>query len=1260
MNLIDFPFAAFQKKLDQNTRSKGLRIVREFEGEITFKTGKKDTIDYTVPSESGDNSYKVQFLLKKDSPEASCTCPAYRHGYCKHIAAAVSSALATIKIPDKQARSTLDQRAKEKNAAPNVQLPKIPVPIASSVGSIIIESDRNDILTKLCNPNTTRPKGYKEVQFQFSDKLPRGFKGGLGGNFASSIMYLGNNQFELACNCKMKQPCTHIKSLALNIGWDIGASIFAIFLSEEEKQKYLDGFGLKVSDPESVKFYTTLDGTGRVQLVPPDHYLSESGIGELTGTLQKSVVNTMDEDYGLNPIVVIRTSKGKIAEQLGFEIGLVKSQINVKKGTSTSKVVDLNSIAADDLMEYTTSQFRQSITDFKLEAIRNWLKSKKFYNPYYSFGKYDLQIEKIHYPALIQRMHYLMKGLWPEIVKTGLIVVESSDEADKLQLKEYLPQRAKIKAVGNIEELSHFYKLTVKWFVQNNEEEEIELSGAIFFKPFFIVLHNHMFLLENPKMLDLLNKMTDSSLVISKNYKQDFVLKLLPELTRLMDIEVPDSLQVVTRDIEFIPHVMVSELDENYILIASEFKYGEAIVTLDDKNSSISFIDDDGSTVLVNRNKAGEKAFHDSLIPYHPNFIKQGTRTSYYLSFADAKKKNWFAGFINQMSERNITVLGIDKLKHLRYSPFKPEMKIQASSSIDWFDLKMEVWFGEERISLDRVRKVLQQNQHIIILNDGSMGILPEEWISKYEMLFKLSTGSDKEKLQISKHHFSSLDSIMDNLDSEDIKEEIRSRKDQIYNAQNIITKKVSSKIKADLRPYQVLGYQWMQLLDEMKFGGCLADDMGLGKTLQTISFIQFIKEKYKGQTSLVICPVSLIFNWQNELEKFAPTIKYKIHYGLDRNFTKDDFAKYDLVLTSYSLVRNDVEEFSKYFWQYIILDESQAIKNPESQTAKSLMLLKSHNRIALSGTPVQNNTFDLYSQFNFLNPGLLGNKAFFKEEFANAIDKKQNEEKTLQLRKIVYPFMLRRTKEQVAPDLPEKMESIIWCEMEADQRKVYNEYKKFYRDSLLDRIESEGIERAGIYILEGLLRLRQICDSPKLLKKKEFNKISSTKLDELLREIEDNIGNHKMLVFSQFTEMLGLIEDEFKKKKIRYAYLDGSTKQTDRQKAVEEFQQEEDCRIFLISLKAGGVGLNLTAADYVFLIDPWWNPAAEQQAIDRTHRIGQTKKIIAYKMICKDSVEEKILALQNNKKKMAGELIGEDQAVMKKLKKEDIEYLFS
>jgi SNF2 family DNA or RNA helicase len=435
---------------------------------------------------------------------------------------------------------------------------------------------------------------------------------------------------------------------------------------------------------------------------------------------------------------------------------------------------------------------------------------------------------------------------------------------------------------------------------------------------------------------------------------------------------------------------------------------------------------------------------------------------------------------------------------------------------------------------------------------------------------------------------------------------------------------------------------------------------MGLGKTLQTISFIQFIKEKYKGQTTLVICPVSLIFNWQKELEKFAPTIKYKIHYGLERSLTKEDFARYDIVLTSYSLVRNDAAEFSKYFWQYIILDESQAIKNPESQTARSLMLLKSHNRIALSGTPVQNNTFDLYSQFNFLNPGLLGNKQFFKDEFANAIDKKQDEEKTQQLRKIVYPFMLRRTKEQVAPDLPEKIESIIWCEMEPEQRKVYDEYKKFYRDSLMERIASEGIQRAGIYILEGLLRLRQICDSPKLLKKKEFNKIGSTKLDELLREIEDNIGNHKMLVFSQFTEMLGLIEDEFKKKKIKYAYLDGSTKQSERQVAVEKFQQNEDCRIFLISLKAGGVGLNLTAADYVFLIDPWWNPAAEQQAIDRTHRIGQTKKIIAYKMICKDSVEEKILALQSNKKKMAGELIGEDQAVMKKLKKEDIEYLFS
>lgn len=313
-----------------------------------------------------------------------------------------------------------------------------------------------------------------------------------------------------------------------------------------------------------------------------------------------------------------------------------------------------------------------------------------------------------------------------------------------------------------------------------------------------------------------------------------------------------------------------------------------------------------------------------------------------------------------------------------------------------------------------------------------------------------------------------------------------------------------------------------------------------------------------------------------------------------------------------------------------------------------------------LSGTPVQNNTYDLYAQFNFINPGLLGSRDFFKTEFANAIDKQADKNKAGQLRKMIYPFLLRRTKEQVTPDLPDKTETVLWCEMDREQRSIYESYRKYYREAIIKKIEEVGMNKAGMYVLEGLLRLRQICDHPSLLKDENSKSEESVKTEELLREVEENTGQHKILIFSQFVEMLQLIRKELKSRKLSFAYLDGSTTLKDRQKAVEDFQSNEETKIFLISLKAGGVGLNLTAADYVYIVDPWWNPAAEQQAIDRTHRIGQTRKIFAYKMICKDTVEEKILKLQEKKKNLADELVSEDAGFVKKLTKEDIEFLLS
>jgi len=313
-----------------------------------------------------------------------------------------------------------------------------------------------------------------------------------------------------------------------------------------------------------------------------------------------------------------------------------------------------------------------------------------------------------------------------------------------------------------------------------------------------------------------------------------------------------------------------------------------------------------------------------------------------------------------------------------------------------------------------------------------------------------------------------------------------------------------------------------------------------------------------------------------------------------------------------------------------------------------------------MSGTPLQNNTFDIYAQMNFLNPGMLGSVEFFRNEFATPIDKFGEQDRKDHLRKLLYPFILRRTKEQVAKDLPDKTETILFCEMEDEQRKIYEAYRNDYRNRILGVISEQGIEKSQLTILQGLMKLRQICDSPAIMNEQEKYPNVSIKLDELAREISENMSNHKALIFSQFLGMLALIRDKLTELGIPYEYFDGSTSAPDREKAINHFQGEENVRVFLISLKAGGVGLNLTAADYVYIVDPWWNPAVEQQAIDRTHRIGQTKNIFAYRMICKDTIEDKIIQLQDKKRLLARDLIADDSSFVKSLSREDVEYLFS
>jgi non-specific serine/threonine protein kinase len=736
-------------------------------------------------------------------------------------------------------------------------------------------------------------------------------------------------------------------------------------------------------------------------------------------------------------------------------------------------------------------------------------------------------------------------------------------------------------------------------------------------------------------------------------YLKDYLLPL----SKQYQIHFDSSLLAEVDDILPECRVYLKEMGETFIIQPGFAYHGHEV----EWNAETRITVQEGNKVLIiHRNKEAEQQFVERLRTLHTNFSQPSTNNYFYLRSKEALKNNWFFLFFDTLKEMNIRVFGFDGLRNFRFSSHKPVTNLQISSGIDWFDAQIEVLYGDQRVSIKDIKHALANKQNYVQLADGSLGLLPEEWLRKYSLLFKI--GEEKDKgLKLSKYNFSVIDELYEFIDDEAIVIELEQKRRKLLQFDEIRNIELPHNVNATLRPYQESGFQWLNYLDEVKWGGILADDMGLGKTIQALTFVQHYKNKHNDKClALVVCPTTLIYNWENEIRKFTPTMRHHIHHGPARQKDPEELQKADIIITTYGTLRSDIQLLMKMELDYVILDESQAIKNPQSKVTKAAQLLHTKNRLALSGTPMQNNTFDIYAQMNFLNPGMLGSVDFFRNEFATPIDKFQDEERKDHLRKLIYPFILRRTKEQVAKELPEKIETVIFCEMDAEQRHIYDAYRNTYRSKILGVIEDQGMERSQLTILQGLMKLRQICDSPAILNEAEQYPNHSVKLHELTREMSENISNHKVLIFSQFLGMLALIKDRLQHLKIPFEYFDGSTSTMERERAIQNFQNNDECRVFLISLKAGGVGLNLTAADYVYIVDPWWNPAVEQQAIDRTHRIGQTKNIFAYRMICKDTVEEKILQLQERKKSLVKDIIADDTGFIKKLTKEDVLYLFS
>lgn len=1066
------------------------------------------------------------------------------------------------------------------------------------------------------------------------------------------------------CNTELKHPlCVHKTIVLLYLYRVHGVNYFdSIRNWEKEKNKLLSLYGYSLEDDIKNKFeFIYKEGKPFLRVLDPSIKRVAPMAAPVTQPVMEKVTDSPDEE-------TITGKRLKLGIVISYnphnypyvQIDTVQGEANDDNTGFTGKVekIDIARFVNTEVFEEDDKALLQSVRKLQTSEVSRYLNRNSPFSGIWEniVQQHDDELPEETRQLIVEYLHPKLKKLFTDVAESNFTF--------------FLP-RQKTFTTGNLQDANCSINFIAPEFhirFQNDEYEilcnvrtpmsENNVKDNLLSSSLLFQQEDQFYLWHQPEDVLLVEKFLPSGRMIISHDDwnktlQDFILPL----TKEYHVHFSNIQKEEVRDVKPEIKVLLKEKGD-YLLFQPVFTYYGYDTKPSDKENIL--LPQANKILVIHRNLAVENTFIDKLKNLHSNFITLAENTNTLaLKGAEVLKNNWFFLFIDAVREMNVPVLGFDALKTFRFNTAKPSTKIYISSHTDWFDAKIDIHFGDQKITVDDVKKALVNKQQFVQLHDGTLGILPEEWIKKYSLLFRVGDGKMND-IKLSKYHFGVIEELYDQRDEEELVFQLESKYENLKNHHAIESISPPEHLQAVLRPYQASGFQWLNYLNEVKWGGILADDMGLGKTVQALTFIHHLKEKKGLLKALVVCPTTLMFNWENEIKKFTPSLTYYVHHGNLR--LKDSLTKVnaDIIITTYGTLRSDIKQFVEIPFDYVILDESQAIKNPSSKVTKAVCLLNAKSRLCLSGTPLQNNTFDIYAQMNFLNPGMLGSMDNFKNEFAVPIDKWGEREQKEHLRKLLYPFILRRTKEQVAKDLPAKQEMILLCEMGDEQRQIYDAYRNDFRDKILGVVEEQGIQKSQLSILQGLMKLRQICDSPAIMKDEEKFPNVSVKLEELTREITENIGNHKALVFSQFLGMLGLIREKLKELEISFEYFDGSTSAPDREKAINRFQNDDECRVFLISLKAGGVGLNLTAADYVYIVDPWWNPAVEQQAIDRTHRIGQTKNIFAYRMICKDTVEDKILSLQEKKRALAVDLISDDSTFVKSLTKEDIEYLFS
>ncbi len=636
--------------------------------------------------------------------------------------------------------------------------------------------------------------------------------------------------------------------------------------------------------------------------------------------------------------------------------------------------------------------------------------------------------------------------------------------------------------------------------------------------------------------------------------------------------------------------------------------------------------------------------------------LQQSESGESFLAKGDAAIRFWSEGVGNLPETWDLYVPEELVGTHVRSKPVT--MSARVSSGVDWLALKIS--YESEGVGLDRaeLERCLREGKKYVRLSDNSYAPIDTARMQALvDREIELIAAAGKTgKLPLSQA--GRVQELLDQADQAVVGATTKGLFKKLSSIDEIKKAKKPRALKATLRPYQEQGLSWLRFVDEIGSGGVLADDMGLGKTIQTIALLLSIKQDQKSLSALIVAPTSVVGNWVREIARFGPTLTTALWHGAGRKEQQDELQSANVIITSYALLRRDIELLKQLDLDYAILDEAQNIKNPESATAQAARELNARRRLALTGTPIENRLSEIWSIFEFVSPNLLGPLRKFEERFARPID--QGDSKTAaRLRAVIHPFILRRTKLEVADDLPPKIESDKIIDLAGDQKALYLQVLREVRAQVMGEVERSGLAKSQLHILAGLTKLRQAACDPRLLGlPRPYSHDDSAKLGALRELVEEaQSGGHKVLIFSQFVSMLKIIREALNEDKVKYEYLDGSTK--DRDSAIERFQTDPTLTAFLISLKAGGSGLNLTAADIVIHYDPWWNPAVEDQASDRAHRIGQKNVVTVYRLVAAGTIEEKILELKQKKRDLVASVLSEDEGGAKKLSKADLEELF-